>query len=127
MKTLTCVILALFLPALALADTITLTSPEILTLPSAAKLDWRISGIDAQAHRMVVTYRWRDAAGEIIDVGDGGRWNTWECSDTCFTDVFTFQIRAQDVGTPIGVGLRTLIWNRMKQDILTGGNDGSFD
>lgn len=47
--------------------------------------------------------------------------------DTCFTDVFGFQIRAQDVGTGIGVGLRTLIWNQFKQDVLTSGNDGTFD
>ena len=50
-----------------------------------------------------------------------------EAIDTCFSDVFNFQIRAQDVDTSIGVGLRTLIWNQMKADILTGANDGSFD
>jgi len=48
-------------------------------------------------------------------------------TDSCFTDVFSFQIRSQDVGTPIGVGLRQLIWNQMKQDILTEGNDGTFE
>ena len=47
--------------------------------------------------------------------------------DTCFSDVFGFEIRTQDVGTGIGVGLRTLIWNQMKQDVLTGGNDGVFN
>jgi len=47
--------------------------------------------------------------------------------DTCFTDVFGFEIRAQDVGTTIGIGLRDLLWNKMKVDILSGGNDGSFD
>lgn len=50
-----------------------------------------------------------------------------DMEDTCFTDVFGFVIRAQDVGTGIGVGLRTLIWNQMKQDVLTPGNDGNFD
>lgn len=48
-------------------------------------------------------------------------------TDSCFSDVFGFQIRTQDVGTGIGVGLRTLIWNQMKQDILTPGNDGTFE
>lgn len=47
--------------------------------------------------------------------------------DTCFSDVFGFTIRTQDVGTGIGIGLRTLIWSQMKQDILTGINDGTFD
>ena len=47
--------------------------------------------------------------------------------DTCFTDVFGFTIRAQDVGTSIGSGLKTLIWNRMKQDILSETNNGTFD
>lgn len=47
--------------------------------------------------------------------------------DTCFTDVFGFNMRAEDVGTAIGVGLRQLIWNKMKADILTGINDGDFD
>jgi len=50
-----------------------------------------------------------------------------EILDTCFTDVFSFSIRTQDVGTSIGLGLRTLIWNQMKNDILTGVNDGTFD
>lgn len=48
-------------------------------------------------------------------------------TDTCFSDVFGFAIRTQDVGMSIGVGLRTLIWNEMKQDILSGGNDGTFN
>jgi len=63
----------------------------------------------------------------------------WECctglgtgtcdgmDDTCFSDVFSFQIRSQDVGTSIGAGLRTLIWNKMRADVLTGGNNGTFE
>jgi len=55
---------------------------------------------------------------------------TGTCDDmisTCFSDVFKFLIRAQDVDTMIGVGLRTLIWNKFKADVLTGGNDGTFE
>jgi hypothetical protein len=49
-------------------------------------------------------------------------------TDSCFTDVFMYEINCpQDNGTKIGVGLRTLIWNQMKADILTGGNDGTFN
>ena len=47
--------------------------------------------------------------------------------DTCFSDIFGFQIRAQDVGTPIGVGLRSLLFNRFKADVLSPGNDGTFE
>ena len=47
--------------------------------------------------------------------------------DTCFTDVFGFIIRTQDAGTKMGVGLRTLIWNKMQADVLTGGNTGTFE
>jgi len=50
-----------------------------------------------------------------------------DLEDSCFTDVFGFVIRSQDVGTKIGAGLRTLIWNKFKEDILSTGNDGTFD
>jgi len=55
--------------------------------------------------------------------------DTGTCDEaiTCFSDIFGFQIRAQDVGTGIGIGLRTLIWNQMKSDVLTVGNDGVFE
>lgn len=46
--------------------------------------------------------------------------------DDCFSDVFAFQIRSQDVGTTIGTGLRTLIWNKFKSDVLPA-NTGTFD
>lgn len=84
------------------------------------------------------TWRCRDIQqgdnDNCVDVDD-----PWDCCtgpgtgtcpedvDTCFSDVFGFTIRSQDVGTGIGLGLRALIWNQMKQDILTGGNDGTFD
>ena len=69
---------------------------------------------------------------ECLGIGD-----PWECCTgvgtgncdetlTDFSDIFSFKIRAQDVGISIGVGLRTLIWNKMKGDILTPGNDGIF-
>jgi hypothetical protein len=45
--------------------------------------------------------------------------------DTCFSDIFGFEIRQQDVGTNIGIGLRTLIWNRWKQEELPN-NNGTF-
>ena len=68
-------------------------------------------------------------------VGEGDPWEcctgvgTGDCDgydSECFSDIFGFQIREQDVGTSIGVGLRTLIWNRFKQDVLPT-NNGSFE
>lgn len=110
-----------------LADTVTLTSPEVLTVPTAAKLDWRLGSIDAQEGVLTVYYRWRDSDGHVIDRGRGDRWERWECSGTCFTDVFSFQVRSQDVGTAIGAGLRQLIWNKFRADVLTGSNNGTFE
>ena len=67
-------------------------------------------------------------------IGPGDPWpcctgiGEGDCDETVttFSDIFRFEIRSQDVGMKIGVGLRTLIWNKMKQDILTPGNDGTF-
>lgn len=67
-------------------------------------------------------------------VGPGDPWpcctgaGTGDCdeTDTCFSDTFGFTIRAQDVGTRLGLGLRALIWSKMKIDILSPGNDGVF-
>jgi len=50
-----------------------------------------------------------------------------DMQDTCFSDIFLFQVRSQDVGTAIGKGLRTLIWNKFKQDVLSQGNEGTFE
>jgi hypothetical protein len=45
---------------------------------------------------------------------------------TCFTDTFSFVIRTQDAGTPIGKGLRALIWSKMRPDVLTGANNATL-
>jgi len=68
------------------------------------------------------------AAGDPYECCTGvGTGTCDDLLDSCFSDVFGFTIRSQDVGTKIGIGLRTLIWNQMKQDVLSGGNDGAFD
>jgi hypothetical protein len=165
MKKITVVFMALILgSALSFADSITLTSPEPLAVPLAAKIsEWEITKINADEETMAVKYRWLDNTGKRININLSG-WHDWTCRnlrndtnpvrvedctdigvpdacctgvaegscddqvlvDTCFDDVFGFEIRSQDVGTGIGLGLRTLIWNQMKQDILDS-NDGSFD
>lgn len=57
----------------------------------------------------------------------GSGTGTCDNASTCFSDVFGFTIRAQDVGTSIGVGLRTLLWNKFKANVLDPANDGTFD
>jgi hypothetical protein len=52
---------------------------------------------------------------------------TCDDDDLCFSDIFTTLIPAGAVGTPIGSGLRTLIFNRWKSDVLSPGNDGAFE
>lgn len=47
-------------------------------------------------------------------------------AESCFSDIVRFQIRAQDVGTRIGIGLRQLIWNKMRQEV-TNNNNGTFE
>lgn len=45
---------------------------------------------------------------------------------TCFTDVYSFRVREADVGTPIGVGLRTLMWNKFRNEKLGVSINGAF-
>jgi hypothetical protein len=155
----------LFLGGVALADSVSLNSAEVLSTPTSQKLDWQVTLIDAAAQRLSVRYRWLDGNDKVIRMSrSGNQWMYWECvaypaipafdpltcvdigdpdgcctgpgigigcyagraEETCFTDVFGFSIRTQDVGTSIGVGLRTLIWSKFKADVLSGGNDGTF-
>ena len=162
MKKIILILSVLALPIFCLADDITLNQPENVTPTTFSKIaDWRISNAEEDKEELVITYRRKDASGNIIINHETNRngymnWycrNTyqgnnedcigpddpWLCCDgpasgtcpeqvgTCFSDVFNFSIRTQDVGTSIGRGLKLLIWNRMKQDVLTGGNDGTFD
>lgn len=133
-------IILLLFPISAYADRVTLNSSETLSTPVATHLDWYVDKIDAKSKELIVRYRWLDASGTPIMLsGSRTQWHTWSCRDipddpetpgdestTDFTDIFGFSIRQQDVGVSIGVGLRTLIWSKMKGDILTVGNDGTF-
>lgn len=134
---LVCLILVSWL-GLAFADSITLTSPEDLQEPQATKIKLRKVEINMEPRYMVVHYSWATATSDLRL--SQRLVQTWICQDreddpgtpedetsTCFTDVFKFSIRTQDVGTMVGIALRDLVWFYMKQDILSGGNDGSFD
>jgi len=123
------------------ADVLTLDNPETLQTPTSSKLYWYIDLIDNTTKTMRIKYRWIDNNDETIKLNDRTGYNTFVCqnipdnpatldideTDTCFTDVFGFEIRAQDVGTKIGVGLRTLIYNKFKSEVLSTGNDGTWD
>lgn len=45
---------------------------------------------------------------------------------TCFTDTFSYVIKGTDNGTVLGKGLRALIWNKMRPDVLTGTNNATL-
>ena len=52
---------------------------------------------------------------EIIDASGNKVWDSQlEITGSDFQDVMGFSIRAQDVGTAIGVGLKGLIYNKME-------------
>lgn len=59
-----------------------------------------------------------------LGVGDPHAWctgaGTGTFDDNCFSDVFGFAIRQQDVGKKIGYGLRRLILNKFCQDVAPG-------
>jgi hypothetical protein len=133
-----------FLAGFAHADKLTLNSSQTAVSPITTVLDWRNVNIDLSNRNNILTviYFKLNAAGQRIPMENGKVRRTWICrnkaddsetpadeSSTCWTDVFMFAIRTQDVGTSIGRGLRQLILNQMKQDptVFDAGNDGTFD
>ena len=130
--------------SMASADVLVLNSPQTEVSPIVISLDWRRITLDLgnQDNVLTVQYFKLNAAGQRIPMSNGAVRRTWICRDmvdnpettedetsTCWSDVFMFNIRTQDVGSPIGRGLRQLIFNQMKNDpdVINPGNDGSFD
>jgi hypothetical protein len=125
-------IVCLILLAASTASAFTLALPEPLSPPTATQLSIDRIVISETRRSLIVEYRFLAADGTVIYLPSGrGVARSWTCEDrtegpasTCFSDVFEFQIRAQDVGKKIGTGLWQLIWARMKADILkVAGND----
>jgi len=129
---------------IANADKLTLVSPQTEVSPIVVDLDWRNINLDISNRNniLTVTYFKLNASGQRIPLADGTVRRTWVCKNivdnpetpqdetsTCWSDIFMFSIRAQDVGTPIGRGLRQLILNKMKNDptVFEPGNSGAFD
>jgi hypothetical protein len=127
MKKFTLALILSFLPIMAFAQSADLSPPAQLSVPTAAKLQLMGRHENFVEKTMVVYFRFLDANGRpIYAAGTNGRFdNTWTCSDdpdaepakTCFSDVYGFQIRQQDVGVTLGKGTRALIIAKMKQDI----------
>ena len=131
--------IVLLVAAGASAERVTLTAPEVLTPRETNNLLWYVTMIDGYTKRLEVTYYYLDQNGKVIPHRNKTGANTWECindenddpntpyDDTvCFDSIFKFQMRQQDVGAFIGVGLRTLIWNKFKTSLRTTNNDGTF-
>jgi len=121
-----------------MGDRINLNTAEALAPPTATWIEWKELHIDISSKIMQVKYVWHDDSG-VIPV-NGQITQTWTIrnipddpetpedeTNPEFDNLFGFAIRAQDVGTKIGRGLQLLIWSRMKDDILTPGNDGTFE
>ena len=114
------------------SQVLTLNSPETLAVPTATKLELKKINIDIGSKTIAVIYRFLDSTGKPIPISDSSVTDRiWRCTDSdpeslCFTDTFSFVIRTQDVGTPIGKGLRALIWSKMRADVLTGSNNATL-
>ena len=144
MKTLIITLCILGLASFSYADTLTLTNPQTEVSPIATEVDWRNINLNIGNRDNVMTLQYflLNAAGQRIPMNNGAVRRTWTCrnifddpetqqdeTSTCWDDIFMFEIRTQDVGTPIGRGFRALIWNQMKNDptVIDVGNDGTFD
>jgi len=129
----------------AQADRLTLTTPQLVAPPEATDIEVAkyVFDIEDRTNLLTVTFYYLDADGNRIYGLDEKIRQNWRCrniadnpttpedeTNTCWSDVIRYAIRCpQDAGQFIGIGLRTLIWNKMKNDpaIVTPGNDGIFD
>lgn len=146
MKSIIPILLVLFAVSIVHADILTLNTSENEVTPSVSSIELAEVFIDLEGrnNELTVYYYKLNSEGKRIPDPDTLRTRRlWKCrnyadnpdtpedeSDPCFSDIFLFVVRNADVGTPIGRGLRQLIWNRMKKDlkvVKTKDNDGSFD
>ena len=134
------IFLMIIIPMAVSADMITLNADDVETKPATEKINLLKIQINLPAKVMRIAYQRLDENLAPIRDNYGEEIRIWTCRNhaddpetpgdefsTCFNDVFGFDIRSQDVGTALGLGLRNLIWNQMKQDILITATDGSFD
>jgi len=79
-KVLGLLLVLVFAASIAIADTVTLTSPEDLTPPTSQKLYWEITTISASAEVCMIRFAWLDAGDNRIPLG-GSRegWKVFAC------------------------------------------------
>ena len=127
----------------AQADRLTLTTPQTTAPPEATSIEVAkyIFDIENRTNQLIVIFYYLDIDGNRIYGLNEKVEQKFRCQNmadnpatvedetsTCWSDIIGYSIRAQDEGVKIGIGLRTLIWNKMKNDptIVTPGNDGTF-
>jgi len=109
-------IIALFilalLPGWAISfatDDLDLTTPAPVCTPDTYTIKIRSYVIVPPPDGKInVYYDMCDSNGNRFDQGVA------VIQDSDFTDIMGFEIRTQDVGTKIGLGLKQLIWNKLK-------------
>lgn len=141
-------ILAIY--ATGYAADLTLTTPETLAVPTATKIRVGRVLIDRDAKFVVCEYKFIAADANEIPATSGSVNRIFRCENlsaeaaalctgpgvpyqsctgigtgNCYDDVFLFNIRQADVGKSIGQGLWQLIWSKMKNSVLSAGNDAN--
>lgn len=119
MKKLFLISTLILMPMIAVAQEASLSPSVSLSVPTATKLQLIGRYENFIDQTMVVYFRWLDSNGNpIYAAGTNGKFdNSWVCSGQCFTDIYGFVIRQQDVGTTLGKGTRALVINKMKVDL----------
>lgn len=91
----------------AYGEQLDFTAPKQPTSDSTGLNVRYIQIYPAPNQTIIVYFDWLDATGKKV-------WDSQlEITGTDFQDVMGFQIRSQDVGTPIGQGLKQLIYNKL--------------
>jgi hypothetical protein len=107
-RVLLAIIAVMFFVSLAGAEQLDFTAPKQPTSDSTG-INVRYIQIYPPPNQTIIVYfDWLDATGKKV-------WDSnLEISGQDFQDIMGFQIRSQDVGTPIGQGLKQLIWNKLE-------------
>ena len=99
--------IVMFLGGVVGAEQLDFTAPKYPTNDAVGMNVRYIQIFPAPYQAIIVHFDWLDASGNKV-------WDSQlEITGTDFQDIMGFQIRAQDVGTPIGQGLKQLIWNKL--------------
>ena len=90
-------------------ETFTLMAPKTISPQATGGEIISYTIVPGPEPRFAINFRWTDSDGNYIGVPEAVTWTGQH-----FQDIFGFVIRTQDVGVTIGVGLRTLIHNKIE-------------